>query len=241
MTDLRILPGLDGTTRMLRGFMPAVRQSFASVEAVAYPTDVVLDYRELETMARDVLPRHAPFVLLGESFSGPIAISIAADPPPNLIGLVLSTTFARAPVPLLSPFASLTRFAPVRALPTAVLSAVLLGRWSTPALRLELEKALGEVAPGVLRARAATAMRIDITDRLARIAVPTLSLMANHDRLLRAGAGRQLVDNIADVRQIAFDGPHLLLQTRTDECAEAIAHFASILPGRPLRNSTRLG
>ena len=241
MTSLCILPGLDGTTRMLQGFMAAVHPSFAAVQAVAYPTDVVLGYRELETIARDELPQHSPFVLLGESFSGPIAISIAADPPPNLIGLVLSTTFARAPVPLLAPFSGLTRFAPVRMVPTAALSAVLLGRWSTPALRHELGSALSEVAPDVLRARAAAAMRIDVSDRLARITVPTLLLMAKHDRLLGAGAGRQLIDCIAKIRPFALDGPHLLLQTRTDRCAARIARFAAELRHRPPPGGARLG
>lgn len=228
MIALRILPGLDGTTRMLTSFVSAARAAgFDDVHAIGYPTDRVLDYPQLERFARDALPRETPFVLLGESFSGPIAIAIAADPPPNLIGLVLSTTFARAPVPLLSPFASLTRFAPTRHLPTSVLSAVLLGRWSTPELRRTLRAALDDVAPAVQRARAAAAMRIDLSDRLPRIALPTLSLKANQDRLLRAGASRQLLEGIQGARQIALDGPHLLLQTRTDECVEAIAHFAS--------------
>ena len=228
MTDLYILPGLDGTTRMLDAFIAAARANdFSTVHAIGYPLDQPLGYAELEAIARAELPRQAPFVLLGESFSGPIAIAIAADPPPNLIGLVLSTTFARAPVPLLAPFSSLTRFAPTRALPTAVLSAVLLGRWSTPELRRTLRAALDDVAPAVQRTRAAAAMRVDMSQHLARIAVPTLTLKANHDRLLRAGAGRQLLAGIANARQVALDGPHLLLQTRTDRCAEAVAQFAA--------------
>ncbi len=229
MTHLYILPGLDGTTRMLHDFITAAQPSFASVEAIAYPTDVVLGYRELETFARAALPTDTPFVLIGESFSGPVAISIAADPPPNLIGLVLSTTFARAPVPLLGPFASLTRFAPTHSLPTPLLSAVLLGRWSTPSLRSRLRAALDDVSPAVQRARAAAAMRIDVSQDLARIEAPTLLLKANHDRLLRPGAGYELREGIPCVRQIALDGPHLLLQTRTDRCAEEIVSFASSL------------
>lgn len=234
MSVLCLLPGLDGTARMLRDLAAAARPSFAAVEAVAYPTDVVLGYRELEVFARGVLPKEAPFVLLGESFSGPVAISIAADPPPNLIGLVLSTTFARAPVPWLDPFAPLTRFAPVRTLPMAALSTMLLGRWSTPALRRELRHALGEVAPAVLRARAAAAMRIDVEDRLARIAVPTLVLQANHDRLLSASASCRLRGGIPHARHRAFDGPHLLLQSRAADCAAAIADFtAPLIPAAP--------
>ena len=104
MTALVVLPGLDGTAQLLTGFADAARAAgFARVEAVAYPTDRTLGYRDLETLARDALPRDEAFVLLGESFSGPVAIAIAADPPPNLRGLVLSTTFARAPVHVPAP------------------------------------------------------------------------------------------------------------------------------------------
>jgi pimeloyl-[acyl-carrier protein] methyl ester esterase len=96
MSALCILPGLDGTTRMLTSFVSATRTAgFDAVYAIGYPTGRVLDYAQLERIARDALPRGTPFILLGESFSGSVAIAIAANPPPNLIGLVLSTTFAR--------------------------------------------------------------------------------------------------------------------------------------------------
>lgn len=226
MTALYLLPGLDGTARMLVAFADAVRAAgIDRVDAIAYPAKRALGYEALETCARAALPRRTPFVLLGESFSGPVAIRIAADPPPNLVGLVLSTTFARAPVPLLSPLAPLTHFAPVRTLPTAALSFALLGRWSTPILRRDLRAALDDVAPDVLRTRAAAAMRVDADDRLPHIHVPTLVLRAKRDRLLRPGAIRQLLSGIAHARQIAFDGPHLLLQTQVDACARAVAVF----------------
>lgn len=224
---LCLLPGMDGTTRLLGAFAEAVKPAFAAVHAIAYPHDVPMDYAALDTHARARLPQDVPFVLLGESFSGPVAIGIAANPPPNLIGLVLSTTFARAPVPWASPFAPLTRFAPVRAVPMPLLSAILLGRWATPALRRDLSAALDAVAPDALRARAAAAMRVDTTARLADIAVPTLCLRARHDRLLLASATRELLDGLRDAREVAFDGPHLLLQTRTDAAADEVMRFAA--------------
>lgn len=224
---LCILPGLDGTTRLLGAFAEAAKPAFASVHAIAYPHDAPMDYAALETYARPRLPQDAPFVLLGESFSGPVAIAIAANPPPNLIGLVLSTTFARAPVPLISSLAPLMRIAPVRAAPMPLLSAILLGRWATPALRCELRDALQDVAPAVVRARAAAAMRVDMTTRLADIAVPTLCLRARHDRLLRPRATRELLDGLRDAREAALDGPHLLLQTRTEVAADEVMRFAA--------------
>ena len=226
MTVLCLLPGLDGTTRMLTAFADASRAAgIDRVDAIAYPVERALDYAELETFARDRLPTRTPFVLLGESFSGPIAIRIASDPPPNLVGLVLSTTFARAPVPLLSSLASLTRFAPVRGLPTAALSFALLGPWNTPALRRDLLASLHAVAPAVLRARAAAALRADVEDHLSRIEIPTLLLRAKHDRLLRSGTSRRLLAGIAHAKRTTFDGPHLLLQTQADDCARAVAAF----------------
>lgn len=226
---LCLLPGMDGTTRLLGSFAEAVKPAFAAVHAIAYPHDVPMDYAALDTYARARLPQDAPFVLLGESFSGPVAIGIAANPPPNLIGLVLSTTFARAPVPLISSLAPLMRIAPVRAAPMPLLSAILLGHWATPALRRELRDALHHVAPAVVRVRAATAMRVDTTARLADITVPTLYLRARHDRLLRASATRELLDGLRDAREVAFDGPHLLLQTRTDAAASEVMRFAAAL------------
>ncbi len=231
---LILLPGLDGTTRLLAPLIDALQSAFASVRAITYPHDTPMGYAALETFARKHLPSDASFVLLGESFSGPIAIAIASDPPSNLIGLVLSTTFARAPVLLISAFAPLTRFAPVRTLPVAALSLALLGRWSTPALRRDLRVALDEVAPAVLRTRAAAAMRANVADKLARIAVPTLCLRAKHDRLLRPHATHELLAGIRDAREYALDGPHLLLQTRTADCAQRIAAFAAASPaGEP--------
>jgi pimeloyl-[acyl-carrier protein] methyl ester esterase len=223
---LRILPGLDGTTRMLDGFIAQARAAgFDDVAAIGYPTDRVLDSDALETFARERLPDDTPFVLLGESFSGPIALRIAADPPRMLHALVLSTTFAAAPVPLLAPFAPLTRIAPVLT-PMSLLSWLLLGRWRTPALEVALRDALDEVAPAVLRSRAALALRIDAREALSRIRMPTLYLRANQDRLMHLSAGDTILSGITDARLHALDGPHLLLQTRGDACIEAIAAFA---------------
>ena len=131
VTALVILPGLDGTAALHAQFVACLGDVLGPVTVLRYPPDKALDYAALEVLVKAALPSDVPFVLLGESFSGPIALSIAADPPVNLVGLVLSTTFARTPLPFFSPLAPLTRFAPVRALPLALLSWWLLGRWAT--------------------------------------------------------------------------------------------------------------
>ncbi len=229
MLKLVILPGLDGTTTLLRDFMDAARPTFDSVMAVAYPCDCLLSFDELERIARDALPKVGSFVLLGESFSGPIALSIAANPPAGLAGLVLSTTFANSPVSMLRPFAGLARFAPVHSLPISLLSWCLLGRWATPQLISALSGALHSVAASVLRSRASMALRVDVTACLSRITVPVLYLQATKDRLLRPGASKVILQGIPRTTLTRVAGPHLLLQAAPTRVADAVATFVSEL------------
>ena len=229
MTHLVVLPGLDGTATMHDEFVEAVRPSFETVSVIAYPTNKILGYAELEILVRALLPKSSPFVLLGESFSGPIALSIAANPPANLEGLVLSTTFARSPVPLLSAFASVVRFAPVRSIPMFLLSWLLLGRWTTPQLKTALRGALESVDPNVLRARAAAALRVDVFSSLGKISVPVLYIRATEDRLLSRRAATEASRAICSSKVVDIGGPHLLLQTNPEACAQAAGSFVQEL------------
>jgi pimeloyl-[acyl-carrier protein] methyl ester esterase len=229
MLSLVILPGLDGTTELLSDFMRAAAPLFDSVSAIRYPVDQPLGYSELEALVRQSLPRSGDFILLGESFSGPIALSIAASPPPGLRGLVLSTTFAKNPVSLLRPLAGLARFAPVRAMPLRILSWWLLGPWATPGLEALLREALQSVAADVLRHRAMAAMRADVTACLERINVPAIYLRATGDRLLAAAVGDRILRGIPHARLARIAGPHLLLQTAPIAVANEVAAFAARL------------
>lgn len=231
MLKLVILPGLDGTTELLSDFICAASSSFGSVTAVRYPSDRPLGYDALETLARQSLPTSEDFILLGESFSGPIALSLAADPPPGLRGLVLSTTFAKNPVSLLRPLAGLARFAPVRAMPIRILSWWLLGRWATPTLEALLHDALRSVDTDVLRGRAMAAMRADVTACLRRISIPVMYLLATEDRLLAARVGKQILRAIPHAQLTPMIGPHLLLQAAPNAVANEIAAFAARLRG----------
>jgi pimeloyl-[acyl-carrier protein] methyl ester esterase len=72
-----LLPGMDGTGALLVDLAAALGTEF-DVIVVSYPVDRALDYAALERIARSRLPSNGPHVLVAESFSGPIAISIAA-------------------------------------------------------------------------------------------------------------------------------------------------------------------
>jgi len=225
MAEVLILPGLDGTARLLEGFCGHLHTLGVPACAIAYPTDCLMGYRDLEQLVRAKLPASSPFVLLGESFSGPVAIQIAANPPAGLKGLVLSTTFACAPVFGLSQLAALVRFAPARP-PMGLLSWALLGRWATPDLQASLTEALRLVRPEVLRARAEAALRVDVSDLVSSVRVPALQIVALHDRLLTPSAARLLTTSLPASTTVGIPGPHLLLQACAEQCAQEVATFA---------------
>src|SRR5689334_8209434 len=97
MTTLVLLPGLDGTGELFAAFVAALRGH--DVQIVDYPRDRAMSYAALEEFVREKLPGEVDYFLLAESFSGPIAISVAASSPPHLRGLILCGSFAANPLP----------------------------------------------------------------------------------------------------------------------------------------------
>lgn len=93
---LVLLPGMDGTGDLFAPFLAAMGPE-CKVLCIRYPDDAAMGYVELEVLVRSQLPHDANYVVLGESFSGPIAASLSAAPPPGLMGIVLCCTFLRSP------------------------------------------------------------------------------------------------------------------------------------------------
>ena len=100
MTTLLLLPGLDGTGLV---FEPLLKHLPAEIDAqvVRYPTDRIMTFQEHVDFSRKQLPKKKPFVLLAESFSGPVGLQLLAEPPRNLIGVIFVATFAHYPSPFL--------------------------------------------------------------------------------------------------------------------------------------------
>lgn len=79
-----LLPGLDGTGDLFGPLLPFLGDSTPTL-VVRYPPDVPLGYAALTDLARASLPSDGPFFLLGESFSGPVAVKLAAQAPSGLL------------------------------------------------------------------------------------------------------------------------------------------------------------
>ena len=128
-------------------------------------------------------------MLLGESFSGPIAAAIAAAPPPGLRGLILCATFLRNPRPELGYARFLTGLLPVSLLPGVLLVRMLLGPRADPGLRTQLLDAVSRVEDRVMRARLRAVIDVDAGPRMSGVTLPVLYLSARDDRVVPRRAG----------------------------------------------------
>jgi pimeloyl-[acyl-carrier protein] methyl ester esterase len=194
-------------------------------KVLPYPADLPLGYDELEPRVRAELPARDCFVLLGESFSGPLAIRIAARPPPGLVGLILCVTFASNPYPGLAWARRLAPFLPLKSMPRWLRAPLMWGSASPSKAPRQSERAMAGVDAAVIRRRIAALLSVDETAALAKISVPTLVLCATRDRVVSKSATMRLMHGIRHARRADVDGPHLLLKTRPQECAAAVLSF----------------
>lgn len=84
---LVLLPGMDGTGMLFEPFIAALGDAFPITVVTYPPTADSQTYADSLNLAALALPPKGLLVLLGESFSGPIAISLAAANPKRVVGL----------------------------------------------------------------------------------------------------------------------------------------------------------
>jgi len=225
---LVLLPGLDGTGLLFRPFLEALGGRVGT-QVVAYPVDQPLGYAELEVLVRAALPKKGPYVVLGESFSGPIAIRIAADPPTGMVGVILCVTFAKNPHPLLAWLRPWATELPVKGLPTWLRAPFMWGEWSAHREPLEVQHATAAVDEAVFRHRIAAVLAVDETNALSHIRVPMLLMRASDDHVVPRAASEHILDVVPSAQVVELEGPHLLLLSRPTDCARTVIRFLEAL------------
>lgn len=222
---LVLLPGLDGTGNLFESFIAVLGSRF-DVKVVRYPTTEPMDYAQLESIARAALPPNDSYVILGESFSGPIAVCVAASRPSQLKGLILSCSFVKNPRPELSVLKSVIGSFPAVRAPRALLSYFLFGSFSNDALHSALAHPVAQVSPSVLFARLRAVLSVDVSRKMSEVSVPVLYLRASRDRVVPPSSSHLVSRLLPQTRVVEIDGPHCLLQARADAAADVVCAFA---------------
>ena len=237
MPSLVLLPGLDGTGDFFQPLLEALAGDI-DTHVVRYPAAGAYDYATCQQLVRAELPEDEPYVLLGESFSGPVAIALAAQAPRGLAGIILCCTFASSPRPRLRFMRTLLPFLPFHGSGSSLrLSRFLvLGRWITPAIRELHQRILASVPAKTIRSRLEAVADCDVRAALTSVRVPILCLVGTHDRLIPGAAARLIQEHAPAATLIEIDAPHCLLQCAPRPAAAKIREFLQTLDAQSGRN-----
>ncbi|MBK9516991.1 MAG: alpha/beta hydrolase [Anaeromyxobacter sp.] len=228
-----LLPGIDGSGRLFDPLLAAGPRGFAP-RVVPLPADRPRSYDEYLELLLEALPRRGSFGLLAESFSGPLAVRLAAARPRGLTALALVATFLDRPLqPWLAPFSPLVGPALFAApLLPAVVRLLLAGGDAPDAVVAALRAATAAVPAAVLARRAREALVVDVRSLLASTTLPLLYLGPTGDRLLRTDVIDDVLAARPDAETALLDGPHTLLQVRPQACLARLDPFFGGTAGR---------
>jgi len=214
---------MDGTGELFAPLVAALGADVPTV-IVRYP-DLPLDYAGHLEVARNCLPQDRPYIVLGESFSGPIAVTLAADPPPGMLGYVLCASFVCCPRPILKLLRPTLDFLPPQQVPSVLANYFLLGRHGSGAIRLAHRRVLQNVSPRTLTARLNAIANVDVRNELTRAQMPGLYLRATEDRIVPPAAALTFAKLASNARVVDIEGPHFLLQTNPTVAAGILKAF----------------
>jgi pimeloyl-ACP methyl ester carboxylesterase len=220
-----LLPGFDGTGILFAAFVRALPSGIEPV-VVAYPADRACSADELVEIVLADLPENEPYVVVAESFSGPIAIKAAARMRRPPLAVVLCASFVQCPVPRI--LAAILRFLGSAVTLTRILRWLvrwyLLGDAEEEVVAL-FYRALEEVSPRVLTHRLSVLLEFDENIAPATLKCPLLYVRATKDRLVGARNFSIVQRRYPEVKLERIESPHLILQAQSEASVRTILLF----------------
>jgi len=220
--EIVLLPGLDGTGDLFDRLAANLADEF-TVNVMRYPNDPSLGYAGYAELARRLIGQRRVF-LLGESFSGPVAVRVAAQLGPQIKGVILAATFLRTPLP--GWFMRRAARTEPEATPKRIRDAILMGSYGDDELRNKVEQIVRGLSRPVRAARLRAIAEVDVRDDFSRLSCPVLVLHGRKDWLVSITDMQKAVCDKGGARIVAFSAAHMLLQTRAVEAAMEIRAFA---------------
>jgi len=224
MVKLVLLPGMDGTGDLFHPFVKSLPIDIET-QIIRYPLDRALSYAELIRLTASSLSESEQFVLLGESFSAPVAIQLAVRSPAQVKGILICAGFARSPVrrwpsPLVDFLTPLMFRLPIT---NFAIKRFLLDQNTPKSIVDAVRSAIESVPPNVLSKRVSEVLACDVQKEASRIKVPMLYLRGLRDRLVGEGCVQEILDVKSDMEVVNIDGPHLLLQSNYSQAAKVVS------------------
>ena len=229
MTErLVLLPGLDGTSVLFEPIVAALAKGSTRPTPIAYPQSLPSTYESLLPLVLRTLPDNEDYVLLGWSFSGPLALMAAATQPPGLRGIILCASFVTKPVFYLPKMVRhLARPFLFKFFEKAARTKALLGGYRTPELDELMSRAHGQVPSEVMASRVRETLMVDVQDELRECPVPILYLGATRDLIVPRTNAQRIQRHRPDVQMRLVKGPHVALASNPEDSAREIETFCA--------------
>ncbi|MBA5866293.1 MAG: alpha/beta fold hydrolase [Nitrospira sp. CR1.3] len=221
---LVLLPGLDGTDVFFRPLLAALPES-VHPEVISFPAAGANEYTDLLKIVCEAVRGIPSFYVLGSSFSGPLALMVAAMEPKTVLGVILSVSFLRAPRPL---YARL-RFAAVTPVIWMIRACLRLPLWlargSHDQLRLDKAETWRRVSAGMVAARIRALLLIDAREFLRDCPCPVLCIAGRDDAIVPKRNVQEIVTVRPSTQVKLIEGGHFATYTNPAAAAAAIVEF----------------
>jgi len=223
---LVLLPGMDGTGNL---FSPLLGElSEFNCEVITLPISGPQDYLTITKFVKGKLPKE-DFILVAESFSGPIGVALAKEGVENMKGIIFVATFLSPPHKVLLGFA---RLLPIKLLSSLPLASILhkmlfLGFSASKELMALFQHTVLSLPSSLIKARLSSMQSLVATSD--DIGLPVGYIQATSDRLVRSNKINNFRDTFKNIIIKTINGPHFILQANPIECSVAISELAHLL------------
>lgn len=224
---LVLLPGLNGTAGLFNPLLSVATNEYELV-VISYPTHQVKSYEELtQYVLEEIASIKGRFVLVGESFSGPIAILLSTKSINGLIGTILVATFVSAPYFTLAKYLPWTLIFKLAKIMYWV--RIKLGNAKKVSILKAASIELQKINPAVLAARTRAALRVDVSKELQQSMVPMVYFCAKYDVIVPKWNLNRILKIKPSIKVVTFNTNHFLLQSVPQQAWEAIHKFVKVI------------
>jgi len=217
-----LLPGMDGTGVFLSSLQKHLVEK-VTTEIISYPTSQFLSYKQLVEYVIKKLPREEKYLLVAESFSGPIAKELVFHNLTGLQGIVFLASFICCPRNLLK----IIQYLPLQTLfqlpiPDEVSKLMLLGKEANDESMDEFRQVLRLVSPSILAQRLRAIAKQKCNVIVGNSNCPCWYFQAFNDKLILTSAIEPIKLVFPKVEVVVIDGPHFIAQAQPKKCAQWI-------------------
>ncbi len=216
---LVLIPGMDGTGLLFSKLIEQLNNF--DILVLPLPSDSDQNYSALTEYINVRLPKE-DYIIVAESFSGPIGMSLASKDNIYFKGLICVATFISPPRQFLPKILSKLPLKCMLNLPftSPMLKFFILGRSAKQEDVVNFREVVKGVPEGILHRRIESVVGFDL--KFNKVSKPVLYIQAGSDRLVPVGCAQEFSRYCLNFTLEVVDGPHFILQSKPGECAKVI-------------------